>query len=414
MVFSQGFRKIDADRWEFANEDFIRGNKPLLRNISRRRSSQVQQVGNQLCSSAERGKPELEGELDTLRKEKSALMQEVIRLQQEHLVAVQQMEALNQRMESAEQRQKLMVSFLAKVLQNPVFLAHLKLLKEKREIASTRVRRKFLKQQLPSYSDLDKSIEHQTGKKRLESTSSALQGIEYSANKQLPDDLLQDMVEKLGLETSSRELLRGSDESGLEVLDPLLLDADSAAIQGELPESSQTDMGSSGTECFASFPEDITPERMFSNANVPATESAGPDPNTVSFKGKSVMEKTEATFGGCDNLVSFPEDAFQEKMFSDAMVSANKTASRQEEIWKIGLEAGGCSLSSCGGVWESLAYDAPELEVAAGPGAIWDIDLQTLEEDLEYDECLGSGLSHQECESHSRLVNRDHKEKMEP
>ncbi|XP_038977179.1 heat stress transcription factor A-3-like [Phoenix dactylifera] len=413
-----GFRKIDVDRWEFANEDFVKGNKPLLRNINRRRSSQVQQVGTQLCSSAERGEPKLEGELHTLRKEKSALMQEVIRLQQEHLATVQQMDALNQQMESAEQRQKLMVSFLAKVLQNPVFLAHLKLLKGQREITSTRVRRKFLKQQLPSQSDLDESIEyHQTGKKRLDltgSTSSALQGIEYGANKQLSDNLLQDMVEKLGLDTSRQELLRGSDETALGVPDPLLLDADSAAIQGGLPESSQTDMGSSGTECFASCPEDMTPERMFSNAKVPATESAGPDPNTVSFEGKSVMEKTEATFGGSDYAVSFPEDTFQEKMFSDAIVSANKTVSGQEEIWKIGLEAGECSLSSYDDVWDSLAHDAPKLEVAAGSGELWDIDLQTLGEDLEFDECLGSDLSYQECESQSRLFDKNDKEKMEP
>nr|XP_010940507.1 heat stress transcription factor A-3-like [Elaeis guineensis] len=409
-----GFHKIDADRWEFANEDFLRGNKPLLKNINRRRSSQVQQVGSQVGFSAENAKPELEGELHMLRKEKSALMQEAITLRQEHLMTVQQVDALNQRMQLAEQRQKLMVSFLAKVLQHPVLLAHLKQLKEQREIAST-IRRKFLKQQQHSHSDLDKSMDQQTGKKRLEftgATSSGLQGIECSVSKQLPNNLLQDMVEKPDLDTSRGELLIGSVETGLEVLDPLFLDPDSVAIKVGLPESSHTDMGFSGTEFFASFPEDTTPERMFSDAIIPATEFARPDPKTVSFEGKNVVDKTEVTSAGGKCLISFAEDTSQEKMFSDAIASARKTSSGPEEIWNLCLEAGESSWSSRH--WDSLAQDAIELEAGARPDALWDIDLQALDEDLEFDKCLGSYFCHQERENQAGAANKDHKEKMEP
>ncbi|XP_038989269.1 heat stress transcription factor A-3 [Phoenix dactylifera] len=348
-----------------------------------------------------------------LRKEKSALMHEVIKLQQEHLMTAQQMDALNQRMQSAEQRQKLMVSFLAKALQNPNLLAHLKQLKERREIPT--IRRKFLKQQQSSQSDVDKAMDQQTGKKRLEfngATPPGLQGIECIVSKQLPDNLLQDMVEKLGLDTSSGELLRGSVETGLEVLDTSFLDPDSVAVKVELLESSQTDMGFSGTEFLASFPEDVTPERMFSDAIIPATEFARPDPRTVGFEGKIVMDKTEVTSAGSMCLA---EDTSQETMFSDAIASASKTSSRQEEIWSIGLEAGESSWSSCHNVWDSLAQDAIELEVAAEPGALWDIDLQTLDEDLEFDRFLGSDFSHKERESsQAGPANKDHKEKMEP
>ncbi|KAK3003326.1 hypothetical protein RJ639_020155 [Escallonia herrerae] len=150
-----GFRKIDADRWEFANEGFLRGKRHLLKNIQRRKSPQSQQAGSCSGSSNEAGNPALEYELETLRKERSLIQQEVVQLQQQQCGTAQHMKAVNDKLEAAEHRQKQMVSFLAKAFQKPELFGRLQQ-KEQQHIASPKTVRKFLKHQ-----------QHQPGKSEM-------------------------------------------------------------------------------------------------------------------------------------------------------------------------------------------------------------------------------------------------------
>lgn len=145
-ICNQGFRKIGTDKWEFANEAFQQGKRHLLKNIQRRRSPQSQQIGSYIGPSSEAGNCELEIEVERLRKERSMLMQEVVDLQQQQRKTVSHAREVNQRLQSAEQRQKLMVSFLAKLFQNPAFLDRLKQKNEHREIGSPRGKRRLVTQ----------------------------------------------------------------------------------------------------------------------------------------------------------------------------------------------------------------------------------------------------------------------------
>ncbi|KAK4261469.1 hypothetical protein QN277_004461 [Acacia crassicarpa] len=126
-----GFRKVDPDRWEFANEGFLRGQKHLLKSITRRKPAhghshqQSQQSPGQSSSvgpCVEVGKFGLEEEVEQLKRDKNVLMQELVRLRQQQQATDNQMQQMVQRLQGMEQRQQQMMSFLAKAVQSPGFL----------------------------------------------------------------------------------------------------------------------------------------------------------------------------------------------------------------------------------------------------------------------------------------------------
>ncbi|KAL3839764.1 hypothetical protein ACJIZ3_024355 [Penstemon smallii] len=144
---SKGFRKIDTDKWEFANEGFIRGRKDMLKNVQRRKPHHSQQMGSSLVSSNEANKASMEDEIQGLRKERGLMMKEVSDLQHQQRNMVQNIEVVNEKLVEAEKRQKKMISFLAKMSLNPLFLARLQQSREQKTITSPKIVRKFVKHQ---------------------------------------------------------------------------------------------------------------------------------------------------------------------------------------------------------------------------------------------------------------------------
>ncbi|ERN15515.1 hypothetical protein AMTR_s00048p00075850 [Amborella trichopoda] len=144
-----GFRKVDPDRWEFANEGFLRGQRHLLKNIYRRKPShshtQPQQSQGQSASvnaCVEVGKFGIEEEIERLKRDKNVLMQELVRLRQQQQSTDHQLQTMSQRLQGMEQRQQQMMSFLAKAMQSPGFLAQLMQQNENnRRIAGNKKRR---------------------------------------------------------------------------------------------------------------------------------------------------------------------------------------------------------------------------------------------------------------------------------
>ncbi|KAL0348901.1 UNVERIFIED_CONTAM: Heat stress transcription factor A-6b [Sesamum angustifolium] len=118
-----GFRKVDPDKWEFANEEFLRGQRHLLKNIKRRKTASNFQASNQgLESCVEVGSFGLDAEIDRLRRDKQVLMVELVKLRQLQQNTNSHLKEMEQRLKGTELKQRQTMSFLAKVLKNPTFL----------------------------------------------------------------------------------------------------------------------------------------------------------------------------------------------------------------------------------------------------------------------------------------------------
>lgn len=341
---SKGFRKVHADRWEFAHEGFLRGSKHLLKTIVRRRSSPTQQSSLQPGSSVFRkiqsgssGESTLDPELSSLRREKNALLQEVARLKEEHNKTIEHMNALNQRLETAEDRQKQVVSFLAKLLRNPDFLRQLKMHTERRDgIDSARVKRKFLKHVPHGSRDSGDSSSPRTG----ESTCSPAHPIAHDAIADLQSFLLEDT-------DLSEGMLPGN--FGLDGVEA------SEDIGALVQVFDQQDLGT-GAELLG----------------VPPVSGAAhcQDPTIGRSKGKNVtrLGGTDGTSSQADCLVSLPGNVGGEQIWGD------------DAFFQ----------SSCSGTSQQAYVSDPYLmEIATKTDRFWELDFEGLDDgDLHLDKCV--------------------------
>ncbi|KAG7586249.1 Heat shock factor (HSF)-type DNA-binding [Arabidopsis thaliana x Arabidopsis arenosa] len=131
-----GFRKVDADRWEFANDGFVKGQKDLLKNVIRRKNVQGSDQSKQESRSTTyaQEKTEKSGlwkEVDILKGDKQVLAQELIKVRQYQETTDTKMLHLEDRVQGMEESQQEMLSFLVMVMKNPSLLVQLLQPKEK-------------------------------------------------------------------------------------------------------------------------------------------------------------------------------------------------------------------------------------------------------------------------------------------
>ncbi|XAR57284.1 hypothetical protein NMG60_11025364 [Bertholletia excelsa] len=137
-----GFRKVDPDRWEFANEEFLRGQKHLLRKIRRKKAPHSQNPNQGLESCIEVGRFGLDTEIDRLRRDKQVLMEELMKLRHQQQSTKAYLKAVEERLSETEMKQKQMMNFLARAMQNPSFVQQLIQHKDMRKEIEEAIQRK--------------------------------------------------------------------------------------------------------------------------------------------------------------------------------------------------------------------------------------------------------------------------------
>nr|WHW95149.1 heat shock transcription factor 2 [Panax ginseng] len=218
-----GFRKVDPDRWEFANEGFLGGQKHLLKTIKRRRhvSQAIQQQGGAPC--VEVGHYGIEEDLERLRRDRGMLMAEIVKLRQQQQDSKNLIVAMENKLQGMESKQQNIMSFLAKAVSNPTFMQqYLDKYVQKGDPKQIETRRKRRLTMSPSVENLqDQALDYSNQQQEepadigieMESLFSAALDNESSSNDTIWEELLG---EDLRIGNEEEEVL-ASDPSDVEV-----------------------------------------------------------------------------------------------------------------------------------------------------------------------------------------------------
>ncbi|OIW03677.1 hypothetical protein TanjilG_30741 [Lupinus angustifolius] len=130
-----GFKKVDPDRWEFANEWFLRGQKHMLKNIVRRKH--CSRSYNSKFSSLSSSNSHL-GKFEELNDED--MVMEITRLKEEQKALDEELQEMNKRLETTEKRPQQMMTFLCKVVEDPDVLSRTLIERQRKQVAEKKRR----------------------------------------------------------------------------------------------------------------------------------------------------------------------------------------------------------------------------------------------------------------------------------
>ncbi|KAF8034135.1 hypothetical protein BT93_C0417 [Corymbia citriodora subsp. variegata] len=239
-----GFRKIDPDRWEFANEGFQGGKKHLLKNIKRRSRMTKKQQGPTIPKDNQRTdmdiqSTEVESEIQSLKEDQETLKSEILELRQQQECSLSEISTVEEKIRCADCQHQQMFLFLAKAMRNPHFVEQLvQKRKPSREIDAG----KFIKKRRLLASDPDPNMCYFEGNNDNESGAcgDGQKGILSECKDQKPDWLANPLSDENfadALEQKLSDVMLHEDASTVyNTMSEKLLDDTSLIAEGEIGE----------------------------------------------------------------------------------------------------------------------------------------------------------------------------------
>lgn len=189
-----GFKKIDSDRWEFANEAFQGGKKHLLKNIKRRKQNpqNVQQQGvmRPCLDSANFG---IETELEKLRNDRMKMKMEIMKLKRQEENTESYLAVVKERIGNTEHKQQHILIFMAKAFSNTAFFHQfIHLMRPKIELCNGQIAKKRRLAAAPQSNE-----DQVTNKNQEELTTNKNQEVERLFSASLDDESCPSQDQKI-------------------------------------------------------------------------------------------------------------------------------------------------------------------------------------------------------------------------
>ncbi|CAA0395151.1 unnamed protein product [Arabidopsis thaliana] len=162
-----GFRKIDPERWEFLNDDFIKDQKHLLKNIHRRKP--IHSHSHPPASSTDQERAVLQEQMDKLSREKAAIEAKLLKFKQQKVVAKHQFEEMTEHVDDMENRQKKLLNFLETAIRNPTFVKNFGRKVEQLDISAYNKKRRLPEVEQSKPPSEDSHLDNSSGSSRRES-----------------------------------------------------------------------------------------------------------------------------------------------------------------------------------------------------------------------------------------------------
>ncbi|GJM93130.1 hypothetical protein PR202_ga09659 [Eleusine coracana subsp. coracana] len=117
----RGFRKVGPEQWEFANDEFIRGQRHRLKNIHRRKPIFSHSSHTQGTPLADHERREYEEEIERLKSDNASLTSELEKNAQKKLLTERRMQELDDKLNFLEGRQRNLIAYVKDIVSAPEF-----------------------------------------------------------------------------------------------------------------------------------------------------------------------------------------------------------------------------------------------------------------------------------------------------